>query len=162
MYVFPDNDNEDSQKMLRHLELIDDEAAEYEVKIVKIDDPLMAKKYGHRDPPGLGFFRKGILELFLPETFFFLYRKVLLLNKFNLKKMFVLYSYLFTAETGNLYIKLAKTPLIYCNYFGDFVHQNVPKWLGDISRTFFCIELSFFSNAPKNFTHGQFFSFATK
>lgn len=86
MYVFPDNDNEDSQKMLRHLELIDDEAAEYEVKIVKIDDPLMAKKYGHRDPPGLGFFRKGILELFLPETFFFLYRKVLLLNKFYLKK----------------------------------------------------------------------------
>ena len=58
--VFSDNDNEDSQKMLRHLELIDDEAAEYEVKIVKIDDPLMAKKYGHRDPPGLGFFRKGI------------------------------------------------------------------------------------------------------
>ena len=45
--------------MLRHLELIDDEAAEYEVKMVKIDDPLMAKKYGHREPPGLGFFRKG-------------------------------------------------------------------------------------------------------
>ena len=55
----PDNDNEDSQKMLRHLELIDDEAAEYEVKMVKIDDPLMAKKYGHREPPGLGFFRQG-------------------------------------------------------------------------------------------------------
>ena len=54
-----DNDNEDSQKMLRHLELIDDEAAEYEVKMVKIDDPLMAKKYGHREPPGLGFFRQG-------------------------------------------------------------------------------------------------------
>ena len=45
--------------MLRHLELIDDEAAEYEVKMVKIDDSLMAKKYGHRDPPGLGYFRKG-------------------------------------------------------------------------------------------------------
>ena len=45
--------------MLRHLELIDDEAAEYEVKMVKIEDPLMAKKYGHREPPGLGFFRKG-------------------------------------------------------------------------------------------------------
>ena len=57
--VFFYNDNEDSQKMLRHLELIDDEAAEYEVKMVKIDDPLMAKKYGHREPPGLGFFRKG-------------------------------------------------------------------------------------------------------
>ena len=57
--VFFYNDNEDSQKMLRHLELIDDEAAEYEVKMVKIEDPLMAKKYGHREPPGLGFFRKG-------------------------------------------------------------------------------------------------------
>ena len=45
--------------MLRHLELIDDEAAEYEVKMVKIDDPLMAKKYGHRDLLGLGFFRQG-------------------------------------------------------------------------------------------------------
>ena len=45
--------------MLRHLELIDDEASEYAVKLVKIDDPLMAKKYGHRDPPGLGYFRKG-------------------------------------------------------------------------------------------------------
>ncbi len=28
-------------------------------KMVKLNDPLMAKKYGHRDPPGLGFFRKG-------------------------------------------------------------------------------------------------------
>ena len=27
--------------------------------MVKLNDPLMAKKYGHRDPPGLGFFRKG-------------------------------------------------------------------------------------------------------
>ena len=45
--------------MLRHLELIDDEASQYDVKLVKIDDPLMAKKYGHRDPPGLGYFRKG-------------------------------------------------------------------------------------------------------
>ena len=45
--------------MLRHLELIDDEASQYGVKLVKIDDALMAKKYGHRDPPGLGFFRKG-------------------------------------------------------------------------------------------------------
>lgn len=45
--------------MLRHLELIDDEVSEYGVKVVKINDPLMAKKYGHRDPPGLGLFRKG-------------------------------------------------------------------------------------------------------
>ena len=71
MYVFPDNDHEDSQKMLRHLELIDDEAAEYEVKIVKIDDPLMAKKYGHRDPPGLGFFRKGIIRIIFAGDIFF-------------------------------------------------------------------------------------------
>ena len=45
--------------MLRHLELIDDEAAEFGVRMVKIDDPLMAKKYGHRNPPGLGYFRQG-------------------------------------------------------------------------------------------------------
>ena len=55
----PDTDNEDSAKMLRHLELIDDEALEFGVKMIKINDPLMAKKYGHRDPPGLGYFRKG-------------------------------------------------------------------------------------------------------
>ena len=52
-------DNEDSVKVLRHLELIDDEAAQYGVRMVKLDDPLMSKKYGHRAPPGLGFFRKG-------------------------------------------------------------------------------------------------------
>ena len=45
--------------MLRHLELIDDEALEFGVRIVKIFDPLMAKKYGHRLPPGLGYFRQG-------------------------------------------------------------------------------------------------------
>ena len=28
-------------------------------RMVKISDPLMSKKYGHRTPPGLGFFRKG-------------------------------------------------------------------------------------------------------
>ena len=57
--LISDTSNEDSDKMLRHLELIDDEASQYDVKLVKIDDPLMAKKYGHRDPPGLGYFRKG-------------------------------------------------------------------------------------------------------
>ena len=45
--------------MLRHMELIDDESTAYGVTLVKIDDPLMAKKYGHREPPGLGYFRKG-------------------------------------------------------------------------------------------------------
>ena len=44
------DDDEDSAKMLRHLELIDGEASEYGVRIVKLDDALMAKKYGHRDP----------------------------------------------------------------------------------------------------------------
>lgn len=44
------DDDADSAKMLRHLELIDGEASEYGVRIVKLDDALMAKKYGHRDP----------------------------------------------------------------------------------------------------------------
>ena len=49
----------DSPRILRHLELIDDEAAEYGIKIVKMRDRLMAKKYGYRDPPGITYFRKG-------------------------------------------------------------------------------------------------------
>jgi len=57
--VFFYEDDEDSVKALRHLELIDDEATQYGVRMVKIADPLMSKKYGHRSPPGLGFFRKG-------------------------------------------------------------------------------------------------------
>ena len=57
--VFFYDDNEESSKGLRHLELIDDEASQYGVRLVKINDPLMSKKYGHRTPPGLGFFRKG-------------------------------------------------------------------------------------------------------
>lgn len=48
-----------SPKILRHIELIDDEAAEYGIKIVKTDDLLMAKKYGWRNPPGITYFRKG-------------------------------------------------------------------------------------------------------
>ncbi|TRY76604.1 hypothetical protein TCAL_03494 [Tigriopus californicus] len=55
--VFFYSNNEESLKMLRHLELIDDEASEFGVRLAKIDDPLMAKKYGHRNPPGLGYFR---------------------------------------------------------------------------------------------------------
>jgi len=57
--VFFYDDNEECVKVLRHLELIDDEASAYGVRMVKINDPLMSKKYGHRNPPGLGFFRKG-------------------------------------------------------------------------------------------------------
>lgn len=45
--------------MLRHIELIDDEAAEYGIKIVSMKDRLMAKKYGFRNPPGITYFRKG-------------------------------------------------------------------------------------------------------
>lgn len=46
-------------KVLRHVELIDDEASEYGIKIVKSSDRLMAKKYGFRNPPGVTYFRKG-------------------------------------------------------------------------------------------------------
>ena len=53
------NATEDCTKVLRQLELIDDEAGQYGVRMVKIDDPRMSKKYGHRNPPGLGYFRKG-------------------------------------------------------------------------------------------------------
>lgn len=51
-------DDLESVKILRHLELIDDEASEYGIKIVKCSDRLMAKKYGYRKPPGLTYFRK--------------------------------------------------------------------------------------------------------
>ncbi len=54
-----DSQNEDSARMLRHLELVDGEAADYGVRVVKLEDGLMAKKYGHRNPPGLGYFRQG-------------------------------------------------------------------------------------------------------
>ncbi|KAK3916303.1 Protein disulfide-isomerase A5 [Frankliniella fusca] len=46
-------------RILRHVELIDDEAAQYGIKIVKCSDKLMAKKYGFRNPPGITYFRKG-------------------------------------------------------------------------------------------------------
>lgn len=58
-YHFSDKDDDpDSPKILRHVELIDDEAAEYGIKIVKCSDRLMAKKYGFRNPPGITYFRK--------------------------------------------------------------------------------------------------------
>lgn len=49
----------ESPRVLRHIELIDDEAAEYGIKIVRMKDRLMAKKYGFRNPPGITYFRKG-------------------------------------------------------------------------------------------------------
>ncbi|KAF0304186.1 hypothetical protein FJT64_023969 [Amphibalanus amphitrite] len=52
-------DNSESSSVLKYMEMIDDEAAEYGIRFVKINDKLMAKKYGFRDPPGLAYFRKG-------------------------------------------------------------------------------------------------------
>ncbi|XP_021927612.1 uncharacterized protein LOC110833625 isoform X7 [Zootermopsis nevadensis] len=57
--VFYCEDSPDSPRILRHIELIDDEAAEYGIKIIKTSDRLMAKKYGYRKPPGITYFRKG-------------------------------------------------------------------------------------------------------
>ncbi|XP_034650058.1 uncharacterized protein LOC117889742 isoform X2 [Drosophila subobscura] len=57
--VFYKEDDPDSPRVLRHIELIDDEASEYGIYIVKMHDKLMAKKYGFRNPPGLTYFRKG-------------------------------------------------------------------------------------------------------
>ncbi|XP_032570119.1 uncharacterized protein LOC6607885 isoform X15 [Drosophila sechellia] len=57
--LFYKEDDPDSPRVLRHIELIDDEAAEYGIYIVKMHDKLMAKKYGFRNPPGLTYFRKG-------------------------------------------------------------------------------------------------------
>lgn len=49
----------DARRILRHIELIDDEASEYGITIVKTTDKLMAKKYGYRKLPGITYFRKG-------------------------------------------------------------------------------------------------------
>ncbi|KAK7069268.1 hypothetical protein SK128_025944 [Halocaridina rubra] len=58
VYFFND-ENDECPKVLRVLEKIDDEAAEYGIQVVKMNDRLMAKKYGFRNPPGLVYFRKG-------------------------------------------------------------------------------------------------------
>ncbi|KAG7154498.1 disulfide-isomerase-like 2 [Homarus americanus] len=52
-------ENDECPKVLRVLEKIDDEAAEYGIQMVKMNDRLMAKKYGYRNPPGLVYFRKA-------------------------------------------------------------------------------------------------------
>lgn len=54
-----DDANTGAKRMLRHLELIDDEASLYGIKLVKCVDKLIAKKYGFRDLPGISYFRKG-------------------------------------------------------------------------------------------------------
>lgn len=53
------DDDPKSPSILRHMELIDDEAAEYGIKMAKMSDRLMAKKFGFRNPPGITYFRKG-------------------------------------------------------------------------------------------------------
>lgn len=58
VYFF-NEENEECPKVLRTLEKIDDEAAEFGIQMVKMNDRLMAKKYGFRNPPGLVYFRKG-------------------------------------------------------------------------------------------------------
>ncbi|KAL7646704.1 UNVERIFIED_CONTAM: hypothetical protein RMT77_001957 [Armadillidium vulgare] len=58
VYFFND-ENDECPKVLRVLEKIDDEAAEYGIQMVKMNDRLMAKKYGFRNPPGLVYFRRG-------------------------------------------------------------------------------------------------------
>lgn len=50
---------EESERVLRRVELVDEEAAQYGTLLVKCDDYLMAKKYGHRSTPALVFFRHG-------------------------------------------------------------------------------------------------------
>lgn len=58
--LFSDKEEDpDTPRILRHMELIDDEASEYGIHIVKMSDRLMAKKYGYREPPGITYFRKG-------------------------------------------------------------------------------------------------------
>lgn len=60
IFIFTDKEEDPkSPQILRHVELIDDEASEYGIKIVKCSDRLMAKKYGFRNPPGITYFRKG-------------------------------------------------------------------------------------------------------
>lgn len=63
-----DEDDPQHPKVLRHIELIDDEAAEYGIKIVKTSDLLMAKKYGYRNPPGVTYFRKGNLYMYMGNS----------------------------------------------------------------------------------------------
>ncbi|XP_051174999.1 uncharacterized protein LOC127290468 isoform X2 [Leptopilina boulardi] len=57
--IFYKEDDPETPRVLRHIELIDDEASEYGIKIVQMKDRLMAKKYGYRNPPGITYFRKG-------------------------------------------------------------------------------------------------------
>ncbi|XP_058053283.1 uncharacterized protein LOC131205271 isoform X3 [Anopheles bellator] len=57
--VFYVEEDPNTPKILRHIELIDDEASDYGILLVKSSDRLMAKKFGFRNPPGVTYFRKG-------------------------------------------------------------------------------------------------------
>ena len=59
-----EEDEKRTTRVLRHIELIDDEASEYGIKIVKHADDLMAKKFGYRTRPGITYFRKGLKTKF--------------------------------------------------------------------------------------------------
>lgn len=62
LFIAFQDDEEDEKttiRILRHIELIDDEAGEYGIRIVKSNDDLMAKKFGYRSRPGITYFRKG-------------------------------------------------------------------------------------------------------
>lgn len=66
MYTILDKEEDpDSPRILRHIELIDDEAAEYGIKIVKMRDRLMAKKYGYRDLLELPILEKANLLIMM-------------------------------------------------------------------------------------------------
>lgn len=56
---FYKGDDDESAEIAEHLEKIDDDCGDYDVGLVKINDPLIAKKYGIRNPPGLVYFRRG-------------------------------------------------------------------------------------------------------
>lgn len=59
MYLDDEEEEKTTTQVLRHIELIDDEASQYGIEIVKSDDDLMAKKHGFRQRPGITYFRKG-------------------------------------------------------------------------------------------------------
>lgn len=58
-----EEDEKTTTRILRHIELIDDEAGEYGIRIVKSNDDLMAKKFGYRSRPGITYFRKSEKKL---------------------------------------------------------------------------------------------------
>ncbi|CAG2115189.1 unnamed protein product, partial [Medioppia subpectinata] len=57
--LFYKPDDDESDEIIEHMERIDDDCGDYGVQMVRVADPLIAKKYGVREPPGLVFFRRG-------------------------------------------------------------------------------------------------------